>query len=85
MGLYYLCPEMLKRILSWFMACLFLGSSIILPLGDFSLMRDIPQMYHNYTRITSDEEVGIIDFIGDATNREIALLDRTKLAELSTH
>jgi hypothetical protein len=65
MGLYYLCPEMLKRILSWFMACLFLGSSILLPLGDFSLMRDIPQMYHNYTRIASDEEVGMVDFIGD--------------------
>jgi hypothetical protein len=47
------------------MACLFLGSSVLLPLGDFSLMRDIPQMYHNYAKITSEEEFGIIDFIGD--------------------
>lgn len=37
----------------------------MLPLGDFSLLRDIPRMYGNYTRITSDEERGIIDFIGD--------------------
>ncbi|GAB3919290.1 hypothetical protein GCM10028826_40490 [Mucilaginibacter boryungensis] len=36
-----------------------------MPLGDFSLLRDIPQMYQNYTRITSNEEMGVIDFIGD--------------------
>jgi hypothetical protein len=47
------------------MACLFLGSSVLLPLGDFALLRDIPQMYQNYTKITSIEEVGVIDFIGD--------------------
>lgn len=28
-------------------------------------MRDIPKMYQNYARITSDEEMGAIDFIGD--------------------
>ncbi|MES2268643.1 MAG: hypothetical protein V4520_17890 [Bacteroidota bacterium] len=56
---------MLKRILSWFMACLFLGSSILLPLGDFSLMRDLPEMYRNYAKITTSEELGVIDFIGD--------------------
>ncbi|OIQ63416.1 hypothetical protein GALL_550430 [mine drainage metagenome] len=37
----------------------------MLPLGDFSLLRDIPKMYQNYTKITSEEEVGVIDFIGD--------------------
>jgi hypothetical protein len=39
--------------------------SVILPLGDFSLLRDIPEMYNNYTKITSAEEMGVIDFIGD--------------------
>lgn len=38
---------------------------MILPLGDFSLIRDIPNMYRNYVKITSDEELGIVDFIGD--------------------
>jgi len=47
------------------MACWLLTGSIILPLGDFSLIRDIPAMYRNYTRITSPEELGILDFIGD--------------------
>jgi hypothetical protein len=56
---------MLKKTLSLLMACLFLGSSTLLPLGDFSLMRDLPDMYHNYTKITTAEELGLIDFIGD--------------------
>jgi len=47
------------------LACWFLATSIILPLGDFSLMKDLPRMYHNYTRITSPSEAGLIDFIGD--------------------
>ncbi|HEX8020740.1 hypothetical protein [Mucilaginibacter sp.] len=37
----------------------------MLPLGDFSLLRDIPKMYQNYTKVTSAEEAGVIDFIGD--------------------
>jgi hypothetical protein len=46
-------------------AFLFLASSILLPLGDFSLMKDLPEMYHNYTNISSPEEAGLVDFIGD--------------------
>lgn len=38
---------------------------MVLPLGDFSLMQDIPGMYRNYTKICSDEELDIVDFIGD--------------------
>jgi hypothetical protein len=56
---------MTRRIVCYFLAGLFLASSIILPLGDFSLLRDIPEMYSNYTKITTQEEVGAIDFIGD--------------------
>jgi hypothetical protein len=56
---------MLKRITCGFLASLFLTGSLVLPLGDFSLLRDIPKMYRNYTRITSPEEAGVIDFVGD--------------------
>jgi hypothetical protein len=56
---------MLRKIVCCFLACLFLTGSMVFPLGDFSLMRDIPKMYQNYTKITSDEEMGAIDFIGD--------------------
>jgi hypothetical protein len=56
---------MFKRMTCGLLACLFLTGSIVLPLGDFSLMRDIPKMYQNYTKITSEEEMGVIDFIGD--------------------
>ena len=56
---------MVKKIISGLMACLFLASSMLLPLGDFSLMKDLPEMYRNYTKITSPEEAGLTDFIGD--------------------
>jgi hypothetical protein len=56
---------MVKKMITLWMACFLLGGSILLPLGDFSLMQDIPGMYHNYTKITTPEELGIIDFIGD--------------------
>jgi len=52
-------------MITLWMACFFLGGSILLPLGDFSLLRDIPVMYHNYTKITTPEEMGIMDFVGD--------------------
>lgn len=56
---------MLKRIACCCLASLFLTAGLVLPLGDFSLLRDIPKMYQNYTKITSAEEMGVIDFIGD--------------------
>jgi hypothetical protein len=56
---------MYRKIICYFLASLFLTGSVMLPLGDFSLMRDIPKMYQNYTKITSGEEMGVIDFIGD--------------------
>lgn len=56
---------MIKRIVALFLAMFFLAGSIVFPLGDFSLMRDLPQMYHSYTKIALPEEVGIIDFVGD--------------------
>ncbi|MDB5029864.1 MAG: hypothetical protein JWP71_585 [Mucilaginibacter sp.] len=47
------------------MACLLLIGSVIFPLGDFSLTRDLPQMYRNYSKITTSDELGVFDFIGD--------------------
>ncbi|MFI5157346.1 MAG: hypothetical protein ACHQF4_00685 [Sphingobacteriales bacterium] len=56
---------MIKRLGTLWMALYFLVGGMVLPLGDFSLMRDIPHMYHNYKKIVSDDDAGIIDFIGD--------------------
>jgi hypothetical protein len=56
---------MFKRCTCYFLAVFFLSASVVFPLGDFSLMRDIPTMYENYTKVTSDEEMGPIDFVGD--------------------
>jgi len=36
---------------------------MLLPLGDFSLMRDLPQMYHTYQKLAQEQD--IIDFVGD--------------------
>ena len=56
---------MVKRMITLWMACFFLAGSIFLPLGDFSLLRDIPAMYGNYSKIASPDELGVLDFIGD--------------------
>jgi hypothetical protein len=56
---------MVKKVISLFLAFLFLTGGTLLPLSDFSLMEDIPFMYHNYSQITTEEEFGVIDFIGD--------------------
>lgn len=56
---------MVNTLTRIFLAILFLTSSSILPMGDFSLMQELPAMYHNYTRLTTDVDAGVIDFIGD--------------------
>ncbi|MBS1527580.1 MAG: hypothetical protein JST19_18170 [Bacteroidetes bacterium] len=58
-------PGTAKKLTALFLAFLFLGGSLILPLGDFSLMRDLPAMYRSYARIASPDERGVIDFVGD--------------------
>jgi hypothetical protein len=55
---------MCKSIVAICLATFFLSGSILLPLGDFSLMNDLPQMYRSYTKIVK-EEPDVIDFIGD--------------------
>lgn len=56
---------MIHKAVTCFFAFLFLASSVLLPMGDFSLAQDIPTMYRNYSRITTQEELGVIDFVGD--------------------
>lgn len=55
----------MNKAIFFFLANLLLAGSFLLPLGDFSLLRDMPRMYDNYTRITTPDELGVIDFIGD--------------------
>jgi len=56
---------MAKKALAYFISFYFLLGSIILPLGDFSLIRDLPQMYRAYEKLADPKERGIADFIGD--------------------
>lgn len=56
---------MIRRIVTLGIAFLLLTGSIIFPLGDFSLTRDLPEMYRNYSKITTPDEKGVLDFIGD--------------------
>jgi hypothetical protein len=57
---------------------LFLMGSILLPLSDFSLASDIPNMYHSYEKIASRGDADIIDFIGDYLLAGKALLGHNK-------
>jgi hypothetical protein len=56
---------MVKRIVTLGIACLLLMGSVIFPLGDFSLARDLPEMYGNYLKVTTPDELSVVDFIGD--------------------
>ena len=38
---------------------------IALPLGDFSLLKELPRMYDAYQKVVSPGEEGVMDFIGD--------------------
>lgn len=55
---------MIRYTITLLLGFYFLAGSIILPLGDFSLMSDLPDMYHSYCKITA-EKPDIFDFIGD--------------------
>jgi len=56
---------MIKKLIILAMACFILTGSVVFPLGDFSLTRDLPEMYRNYSKIATPEDFGVIDFIGD--------------------
>jgi len=69
---------MLTKITACFFAALFLMGSTFLPLGDFSLMRDVPGMYRAYEKLAPADEIGIIDFVGDYLFAGKALLGHNK-------
>ncbi|QEM12223.1 hypothetical protein [Mucilaginibacter rubeus] len=56
---------MIRRITAFLMAGLLLFGSVALPLGDFSLLKELPRMYQAYEKVVSPDEKGVLDFIGD--------------------
>jgi len=55
----------IKRLFLFLMIGQLLVGSTIFPLCDFSLMQDLPRMYHAYERVVSPDEKGVLDFVGD--------------------
>lgn len=55
----------MKKIISYYFIGMFLISSTILPLGDLSLMNDLPGMYQQYKKLANPKEISIVDFVGD--------------------
>ncbi len=56
---------MVKRIAAFLMMGQLLFGSIALPLGDYSMIKELPRMYQAYEKVVSPDEKGILDFIGD--------------------
>jgi hypothetical protein len=56
---------MIRKATAYILCCYFLAGSLVLPLGDFSLIKDLPQMYQAYQKLASPDECGIFDFVGD--------------------
>jgi hypothetical protein len=56
---------MARKIIAYALTCYFLLGSTLLPLGDFSLITDLPQMYKAYQKLAPAQEQGIFDFVGD--------------------
>jgi hypothetical protein len=56
---------MAKRIITYILCLYFLAGSVILPLGDFCLLQDLPAMYQSYEKLVSADEEGVLDFVGD--------------------
>jgi hypothetical protein len=55
---------MIKSVTTVVMGLLLLAGSCILPLGDFSLMNDLPSMYRDYCKLRVGDP-DVLDFIGD--------------------
>lgn len=56
---------MKSRVAAYLLMAYFLMGSTLLPLGDFSLIQQLPRMYAAYQKVASPEEADIMDFIGD--------------------
>jgi hypothetical protein len=44
--------------------CFYLLGSLLLPMGDFATLQELPQMYHN-CKATEDKDMTIFDFLTD--------------------
>ncbi|MGN6640864.1 MAG: hypothetical protein ACTHJ8_18280 [Mucilaginibacter sp.] len=53
-----------RSVIAGILALFFVTGSSILPLGDFSLMNDLPSMYKAYCHVRVGEP-DVLDFIGD--------------------
>ncbi|MGY4386439.1 hypothetical protein ACVWYN_003494 [Pedobacter sp. UYP24] len=62
--IFYIFALMKKMLISLFFACYFLAGSVIFPLSDFSLIRDLPVMYRSYCEVRAGQP-DILDFVGD--------------------
>jgi len=69
---------MVKKISTSLLALYFLTGSMLLPLGDFSLMKDLPQMYKAYQKLAPRNEQDVFDFIGDYLLNGKAILGHNK-------
>lgn len=56
---------MIRRVAAFFLLGQLLIGSTLLPLGDFSALRELPRMYQTYEKVVSPDEKGILDFVGD--------------------
>ena len=55
---------MKRSVIAGILVLFFLAGSSILPLGDFSLMNDLPSMYKDYCKVRVGDP-DVLDFIGD--------------------
>ncbi len=69
---------MVKKISTSLLTLYFLTGSMLLPLGDFSLMKDLPQMYKAYQKLAPHEEQDVFDFVGDYLLNGKAILGHNK-------
>ena len=51
---------------------------MLLPLGDFSLIKDLPQMYKAYQKLAPPAEQDVFDFVGDYLLNGKAIFDHNK-------
>ena len=54
----------MTKFLSALLLCFYASGMLCLPMGDFSYMRIIPDMY-NHCKLTEDKDMNTLDFITD--------------------
>lgn len=69
---------MIKRIAAFWMIGQLLFGSMVLPLGDFSMIKELPRMYQAYEKVVAPDEKGIFDFVGDYLLNGKDLLDHNR-------